>query len=366
MQYIDDYRNNTRIQTLIRAIRKEAIHPWRIMEICGGQTHTIARYRIEEMLPSTIGLLHGPGCPVCVTSETMIDQALEIARRPEVIFTTFGDMMRVPGSQTDLLQLKARGADVRMLYSPLDAVALAATYPEKEVVFFAVGFETTAPVHIMALKEAQRRNLRNFSLLCSLFAVPPAIEMILSQPDNQVDGFLTAGHVCAITGNEAYRRLAERYRRPMVVTGFEPADLLYGIYKCIRQLEQKKACVENAYKRAVPEEGNPEARRGMEEALEPADKEWRGIGFIPASGYVLKEKYATYDASKKFACGKTGERTFPLAGEKPERCIAGEIMKGNSRVADCSYFGTVCNPNHPLGAPMVSTEGVCAAYYNYQ
>ncbi|GHU61779.1 hydrogenase formation protein HypD [Bacteroidia bacterium] len=364
MQYLDDYRNNDRIQMLVRAIQREAVHPWRIMEICGGQTHTIARYRIEEMLPQTVGLLHGPGCPVCVTPESIIDQALKIAKRPEVIFTSFGDMMRVPGSEADLLRLKAGGADVRMLYSPLDAVELAAAHPEKEIVFFAIGFETTAPVNLMALKEAERRQLKNFSLLCSLFAVPPAIEMILSQTDNKINGFLAAGHVCAITGNEAYHDLAARYRRPIVVTGFEPADLLYGIYKCVRQLENREARVENAYKRAVPENGNPEARKLMEEVLEPVGREWRGIGFIPESGFALREKYAAYDASKKFPCNEDTKGCGN--GKQALRCIAGEIMKGNSRVADCMYFGTICSPHHPIGAPMVSAEGVCAAYYNYQ
>jgi hydrogenase expression/formation protein HypD len=330
------------------------------MEVCGGQTHSIARYRIEEMLPSTIRLLHGPGCPVCVTPEEIIDHAIAIARKPNVIFTSFGDMIRVPGSDSDLLQAKAQGADVRILYSPLDAVELAAANPEKEIVFFAIGFETTTPIHLMALKEAVRRGLKNFSLLCSFFAVPPAIEMILSQPDNRVDAFLAAGHVCAITGYEDYHRLAANYRKPIVVTGFEPADLLYGIYKSILQLEKGEAKVENAYKRIVQETGNKEARLLMDTFLEPADKEWRGIGSFPASGFSLQKKYATFDAAIKFPV---------LEKEKNEktdiRCIAGEIMKGNSQVADCPYFGSVCNPAHPTGPSMVSDEGVCSAYYNY-
>ena len=362
MQYIDDYRNNDRIQALIQAIKKEAVHPWQIMEICGGQTHTIARYRIEEMLPPTIRLLHGPGCPVCVTPEGTIDAALKIAALPNVIFTSFGDMIRVPGSKTDLLQQKAQGADVRMLYSPLDAVTLAVNNPEKEIVFFAVGFETTAPVYLMALKEAERRKLKNFSLLCSLFAVPPAIEMILSQPDNHVDGFLTAGHVCAIAGNEAYEQLAVKYKRPMIVTGFEPADLLFGIYKCVCQLEQGIARFENAYKRAVPEKGNPAARKLMDEMLEPVDREWRGIGKIPLSGFGLRKEYAAFDAFQKFPQYSDENDRF-IEKNIDSRCIAGEIMKGNRQVADCPYFGTVCNPDHPLGAPMVSAEGVCAAYF---
>jgi len=364
MQYIDEYRDKDRIQTLVRAIRKETVHSWKIMEICGGQTHAIARYRIEEMLPSKITLLHGPGCPVCVTPKTIIEHAIAIAQKPNVIFTSFGDMMRVPGSYTNLLQAKAQGADVRILYSPLDAVELAVANPEKEVVFFAIGFETTIPVHLMALKEVLRRGLKNFSLLCSFFAVPPAIEMILSQPDNQVDGFLTAGHVCAITGYEAYHRLSATYRKPMIVTGFEPADLLYGIYKCILQLEKSEAKVENAYKRAVQEAGNREAINLMETFLEPVNREWRGIGKIPASGFSLQKKYATFDAAIKFP---VLENISLKEKEKTDiRCIAGEIMKGNRQVADCAYLGSVCNPIRPLGAPMVSEEGVCAAYYKYQ
>jgi len=363
MQYLDDYRNKDRIETLVRAIQKETVHSWNIMEICGGQTHAIARYRIGEMLPSTIRLLHGPGCPVCVTPEETIDRAVAIARMPGVIFTSFGDMMRVPGSRSDLLQAKAQGADVRILYSSLDAVKLAASHPEKEIVFFAIGFETTIPVHLMALKEAIRRGLKNFSLLGSFFAVPPGIEMILSQPDNKVNGFLTAGHVCAITGNEAYHRLAATYRKPMVVTGFEPADLLYGIYKCILQLEKGEAKLENAYKRAVSDAGNKEAKLLMETFLEPVAWEWRGIGRIPNGGFVLREKYTTFDAAIRFPVANDFSSQIK---NKDVRCIAGEIMKGNCQVTDCSCFGSICKPDHPLGAPMVSDEGVCAAYYNYQ
>ena len=363
MLYLNDYRDKDRIQMLVNAIHKETVHSWKIMEICGGQTHAIARFRIEEMLPSKIRMLHGPGCPVCVTPENLIDHALEIARKPNVIFTSFGDMMRVPGSACDLLQLKAQGADIRILYSPLDAVELAASNPEKEIVFFAIGFETTIPVHLTALKEAIRRGLKNFSLLCSFFAVPPAIEMILSQPDNQVDGFLTAGHVCAITGNDAYHNLAAKYRKPMVVTGFEPADLLYGIYKCIVQLEIGEAKVENAYKRAVPESGNIVAKNLMEMFLEPVEREWRGIGKIPTSGFVLQKKFANFDAAIKFS---VDEDILSQKRNEDIRCIAGEIMKGNRQVTDCACFGSLCKPEHPLGASMVSAEGVCAAYYNYQ
>lgn len=268
MRFVDEYRDKEQVRSLVRAIRQVVTRPWHIMEICGGQTHAIARYRLEEMLPEEVKLLHGPGCPVCVTPVGIIDRALELAKRPDVILASFGDMMRVPGSREDLLQIKARGADIRILYSPLDAVSLAADHPDKKIVFFAIGFETTAPVHMMALKEAARRKLGNFYLHTSLFTVPPAIEAILSDPESRVDGFLAAGHVCAITGNGAYRHLAEKYKTPIVVTGFEPADLLLGIYCCLLQLEAGIYKVENVYKRVVPEEGNLPARALMEETLE--------------------------------------------------------------------------------------------------
>lgn len=359
MKYVDEYRNNDQVQSLLRAIRQITTRQWHIMEICGGQTHAIARYRLEEMLPEEIRLLHGPGCPVCVTPITLIDRAIELAERPDTILASFGDMMRVPGTDKDLLQAKARGADVRMLYSPLDAVDLAEANPSKEVIFFAIGFETTAPVHLMALKEAERRKLANFSLLASLFTVPPAIDAILSDPLSKVDGFLTAGHVCAITGNAAYHKLAERYRTPMVVTGFEPVDLLLGIYRCLLQLESGSYSVENAYKRAVPEEGNPAARALMNEMLEPCDQEWRGIGVIPGSGLQLKKTYATYSSREKFPFHS--KETDISSG-----CIAGEIMRGLKQPADCPFFGKGCLPEHPVGAPMVSGEGVCATYYKYK
>ncbi|MDR3093408.1 MAG: hydrogenase formation protein HypD [Bacteroidales bacterium] len=360
MQYLDDYRDSARIRTLTDAIDRATTRAWNIMEICGGQTHTIARYRIEEILPSAIRLLHGPGCPVCVTPVSTIDHAIAIARRPNVIFASFGDMMRVPGSQTDLLRVKAQGADVRLLYSPLDAVELAALHPNREVVFFAVGFETTAPVHLMALSEARRRALTNFSLLTSLFAVPPAIAMILDQPDNRIDGFLAAGHVCAVTGNAPCQRLSAKYHRPIIITGFEPVDILYGIYKCICQLEHHESRVENAYKRAVPEAGNPAAQQLMNDFLEPATREWRGLGAIPSSGFRLREAFAEFDAAQKFPLRETA----PHAAIDT-RCIAGEIMKGNRQVVDCPCFDTICTPTHPLGASMVSAEGVCAARHNY-
>ena len=363
MKYLDEYRDNKQVRMLVSAIRKSVTRQWHIMEICGGQTHSIARYRIDEMLPDNVRLLHGPGCPVCVTPADIIGHALEIAGRPDVIFTSFGDMMRVPGTKEDLSSVKARGADVRMLYSPVDAVELAVKNPDKEIVFFAVGFETTIPVHLTALKEAQRKGLKNFSLLTSLFTVPPAIDAILSDRGNKVDGFLAAGHVCSIMGCKEYYPLAERYNKPIVVTGFEPIDILYGVYKCVLQLETGKASVENAYKRAVTEDGNLKAQTLMNEALEPFTLQWRGIGPIPLSGLRLRKEYEQYDAAKKFPYkGNTGADRYKAGME----CIAGDIMKGYKQAADCPYFGSDCSPEHPLGAPMVSTEGVCAAYYNYK
>ena len=357
MRFVDEYRSNEKVQTLLEAIRKKVTRPWYIMEICGGQTHAIARYRLEEMLPPDLQLLHGPGCPVCVTPVETIDYALKLATQPNVILASFGDMMRVPGSKEDLLSVKARGADIRMLYTPLDALSLAEENPDKEIVFFAIGFETTAPVHLMALKEAIRRGLPNFSILTSLFTVPPAIEAILSDPESKVDGFLTAGHVCAITGNRAYHRLTARYKIPMVVTGFEPVDLLYGIYRCVSQLEAGSYEVENAYKRA--EQGNAAARQLMDEMLEPCDQDWRGIGIIPSSGLQLRSEYKRYSSRMRFQLRPEENR---IASE----CIAGLIMRGLRHPSDCPHFGKACHPTHPLGAPMVSSEGVCAAYYRYK
>ena len=359
MRFVDEYRSNEKVQTLLEAIRKKVTRPWYIMEICGGQTHAIARYRLEEMLPPDLQLLHGPGCPVCVTPVETIDYALKLATQPNVILASFGDMMRVPGSKEDLLSVKARGADIRMLYTPLDALSLAEENPDKEIVFFAIGFETTAPVHLMALKEAIRRGLPNFSILTSLFTVPPAIEAILSDPESKVDGFLTAGHVCAITGNRAYHRLTARYKIPMVVTGFEPVDLLYGIYRCVSQLEAGSYEVEHAYKRAVPEQGNAAARQLMDEMLEPCDQDWRGIGIIPSSGLQLRSEYKRYSSRMRF-------QLCPEENQIASECIAGLIMRGLRHPSDCPHFGKACHPTHPLGAPMVSSEGVCAAYYRYK
>lgn len=332
------------------------------MEICGGQTHSIVRYGIDSMLPDRITLLHGPGCPVCVTPTHIIDKAIEIALRPEVIMTSFGDMMRVPGCQIDLLGAKARGADVRILYSTLDAVNLAEKNPDKEVVFLAVGFETTIPLHLTAIKEAQRRGLTNFSVITSLFTVPPAIDTILSEKDCQVDGFLAAGHVCAVMGYHEYHALASKFRKPIVVTGFEPVDLLYGIYRCILQLENKEGSVENAYKRIVSEAGNVKMQKLMKDMLEPVDQEWRGLGTISKSGFKPAEDFRQYDALVKFNAPGHSQSADQ---EVTTRCIAGEIMRGNKQVADCPFFGVTCTPEHPVGAPMVSAEGVCAAYYTY-
>lgn len=365
MKYIDEYRNQAQVQTLAEAIHKSVTRPWHIMEICGGQTHALARYRLEEMLPSQIRLLHGPGCPVCVTPTSTIDYALQLAALPDCIVATFGDMMRVPGSREDLLHVKAKGGDVRMLYSPLDAVTLAEKHPDKRIVFFAIGFETTAPVHLLALKEAIRRKLGNFFLLTALFTVPPAIEAILSDPESKVDGFLTAGHVCAITGNEAYHRLSKQYKTPMVVTGFEPVDLLYGIYRCLLQLEAGRYEVENAYKRAVPENGNPSALKLIREMLEPCDQTWRGMGTLALSGLRLRRAFQAYDAARFLSPCDTPD--FAKDAPHPiSDCIAGDILRGLKQPADCPFFGTRCRPEHPEGAPMVSSEGVCAAYYRYK
>ena len=363
MKYIDEYRNSEQVRLLIQAIDKAVFNHWSIMEICGGQTHSIARYGLDKMLPEKITLLHGPGCPVCVTPTYIIDKAIEIAYQPNVIITSFGDMMRVPGSKLDLLGAKARGADVRILYSTLDAVDLAERNPEKEVVFLAVGFETTVPLHLTAIKEAERRKLTNFSVITSLFTVPPAIDAILAEEDCKVDGFLAAGHVCAVMGYHEYHALTHKFNKPIVVTGFEPLDLLYGIYHCVQQLEAGEGKVENAYKRIVSEEGNEKMQGLINEMLEPVDQEWRGIGEIEKSGLKLTNKYARYDAFERF--GKVlqpKEKTV----DKQTGCIAGDIMRGNKQVAACPFFGVTCTPEHPVGAPMVSAEGVCAAYYNYK
>jgi hydrogenase expression/formation protein HypD len=358
VKFVDEYRREGDAQAFVRAIRAKVTRPWTLMEICGGQTHTLMRSGIDRMLPPEITLVHGPGCPVCVTPLTQIDRALAIAGRPNVIFTSFGDMLRVPGSTTDLLTVKAKGGDVRMVYSPLDAVTLARQNPGKDVVFFAVGFETTAPANAMAVKHARQLGLRNFSVLASHVLVPPAMEAILSSPANRVQGFLLAGHVCAIMGWTEYEPLAKLHGIPMVVTGFEPLDLLQGIFMAVDALENGRVGVENQYVRTVSREGNPAARAVVNEVFETCDRAWRGIGVIPQSGYRLRPEYAPYDATLKFDVGA-------IATEEPKECIAGEIMQGLKRPNACAAFGTRCTPEHPLGAPMVSSEGACAAYWLY-
>lgn len=358
MKYVDEYRGEAEARTLQQAIQRLVTRPWTLMEICGGQTHTLVKYGIDHMLPPEVTLVHGPGCPVCVTPIELIDAALELAARPEVIFTSFGDMLRVPGSSTDLLSVKARGGDVRMVYSPLDAVKLAQKHPDREVVFFAVGFETTAPANAMAVHYAARQRIDNFSILSSHVLVPPAIEAILGAEGNQVQGFLAAGHVCAIMGYWQYEPLADLYRTPIVVTGFEPLDLLQGVYATLRMLEADQWGVENAYARAVTRDGNRPAQAILDEVFEVCDRAWRGIGVIPQSGLALRPEFARHDALRRF-----GLQSAPA----PESsvCIAGQIMQGRAKPHQCPAFGTLCTPEHPVGAPMVSSEGACAAYYHY-
>jgi hydrogenase expression/formation protein HypD len=358
MKYIDEYRNAKAAKNFAAMIRSTATQNWTIMEICGGQTHTILKYGIEDLLPESVTLVHGPGCPVCVTPLEMIDKAIAIASRDDVIFTSFGDMLRVPGSTHDLLSVKANGHQVRMVYSPLDAVNLAEKNPDKKVVFFAVGFETTAPPNAMAVVEAKRRNLKNFSILCSHVLVPPAIEALLSSPNAKIQGFLAAGHVCTVMGFEEYLPLAQKYNIPIVVTGFEPVDILHGVYMAVRQLEEKKHEVENQYSRVVQKEGNVPARKLLAEVFDTVDRKWRGIGTIPKSGYRLKDSYAEFDAEKIFEVENITRMESPV-------CIAGEVLQGLKKPVACSAFGKECTPEHPIGAPMVSSEGACAAYFHY-
>ena len=358
MKYIDEFRNQELAQNLLLRLRALVTRPWVVMEVCGGQTHSIVKYGLDELLPKEIELAHGPGCPVCVTSLELIDRAHALARRPDVIFCSFGDMLRVPGSSGDLFQIRSQGGDVRVVYSPLDCLKLARANPTKRVVFFAIGFETTAPANAMSVWQARAQNIENYAMLVSHVTVPPAMTAILESPNNRVQAFLGAGHVCAVMGWEEYEPLAARYRVPIVVTGFEPLDLLEGIFRAVRQLEEGRHEVENAYSRAVSREGNREARRMISRVFEPCDRAWRGIGAIPGSGYRLREEFAAYDAA----------RIFDLQGivsTEPENCISGLILQGARRPSDCPAFGTLCTPETPLGATMVSAEGACAAYYNY-
>jgi hydrogenase expression/formation protein HypD len=344
---------------LAAAIARATTRPWSIMEVCGGQTHAIIRFGLDELLPRGITLIHGPGCPVCVTPIEMLDKAVAIASRPGVIFCSFGDMLRVPGSKKDLFTVKSEGGDVRVVYSPMDAVALAQNHTDREVVFFAVGFETTAPANALAVAQAARLGLKNFSVLVSQVLVPPAIRAVLSSPLNRVQAFLAAGHVCTVTGMEEYRPLAAEFRVPIVVTGFEPLDILHGVLMCVRQLESGRCEVENQYARSVRPEGNALARKQMEEVFQCVPRKWRGIGEIPASGLALREAYASFDADRRFGVEL-------IAAEESGECIAGEVLQGHKKPHDCPAFGVCCTPDKPLGAPMVSNEGACAAYYRYR
>ncbi len=356
MKYIDEYRDPVLARKLIGEIRRVTTGPWTMMEVCGGQTHTIVKQGIDELLPEGVRMIHGPGCPVCVTPLEQVDKALAIAARPNVIFTSYGDMLRVPGSTTDLLSLKARGADVRIVYSPLDAVKIAAHNPDREVVFFGVGFETTAPANAMAVWQAAQLELGNFSMLVSHVLVPPAMTAILESPANQVQAFLAAGHVCAVMGWTEYEPIAEKYRVPIVVTGFEPLDLLEGILMAIRQLEDGRHEVENQYARAVKREGNRLAQETVFRVFEVGDRTWRGIGMIPSSGYRLKPQFERFDAERRYQVTDIRVQEHPA-------CVAGEIMQGVKTPLDCTAYGAACTPQRPLGAAMVSSEGTCAAYF---
>jgi hydrogenase expression/formation protein HypD len=358
MKYLDEFRDGKVARKLSEEIKSVVTKPWQIMEICGGQTHSILKYNIEELLPEEINLIHGPGCPVCVTPLELIDKAIAIAQREDVILTSFGDMLRVPGSKHDLLSIKAKGGDVKMIYSPLDAVKLAENNPDKKIVFFAVGFETTAPANAMSIIEAKRKGLENYSILCSHVLVPPAIEVLLSSKNTKIQGFLAAGHVCTIMGYEEYFSIAEKYDVPIVVTGFEPIDILQGILLTVKQLEAGKIEVQNQYSRVVTKEGNLAAKKLLEDVFERTDRKWRGIGLIPLSGFKLRDEYYEFDAEKIF-------KVEDIITEESPLCIAGEVLQGIKKPLECSAFGKECTPERPLGAPMVSTEGACAAYFHY-
>ncbi len=359
MKYLDEYRDAETAHKLAREIGRITTRPWTLMEVCGGQTHAIVKFGLDELLPKTVTLIHGPGCPVCVTPIGLIDKALEIAARPGVIFCSFGDMLRVPGSKADLLAVKAGGGDVRIVYSPLDALKLAEQNPAKEVVFFAVGFETTAPATAMAVYRASKKGVRNFSLLVSHVLVPPAIEAILRSPECRVQGFLAAGHVCTVMGYEEYLPLVAKYRVPIVVTGFEPLDILQGVLMCLEQLESGRAEVQNQYTRSVRREGNRPAQQLMREVFQVIPRQWRGVGEIPRSGLGLSEAYAAFDAERKFGIAA-------LRVEEPSECLSGLVLQGRIKPQECPAFGVRCTPEHPLGATMVSSEGACAAYYRYR
>jgi hydrogenase expression/formation protein HypD len=358
MKYVNEYRDAELVHGVIEEIRRTVTRSWTLMEICGGQTHAIVRHGIDQLLPPEIELVHGPGCPVCVTPLELIDKGLAIASKPDVIFCSYGDMLRVPGSNADLFSVKAQGGDVRVVYSPLDAVKLAQENPDKQIVFFAIGFETTAPPNVMSVLQAQRLTLTNFSVLISHVRVPPAIRAILSSPQNRVQGFLLAGHVSAVMGYWEYPPLVDEFKIPMVVTGFEPLDIVHGILKTVQLLEAGKIEVSNAYPRAVTFEGNQSAQKRINQVFQECDRKWRGIGMIPMSGWGLRPEFDAFNAEKKFDVETIHAEESPL-------CIAGQILQGLKKPHHCPAFGTVCTPENPLGATMVSSEGACAAYYRY-
>jgi hydrogenase expression/formation protein HypD len=358
MKYIDEYRNEAVAKKLANELRRMVTKPWVLMEVCGGQTHTIVKYGIDRLLPEEVELVHGPGCPVCVTSLEMIDKAHAIAQRPDVIFCSFGDMLRVPGSKVDLLVLKSRGADVRVVYSPIDSLKIARANPNKKVVFFAIGFETTAPGNAMAVWQAQKQGITNFSVLVSHVLVPPSMASILQSPLNRVQGFLGPGHVCTVMGYQEYEPIAARYRVPIVITGFEPLDILEGVLMTVRQLEAGTAEVQNEYPRVVKREGNRVAQDLVNSVFEVCDRKWRGVGSIPKSGYKLRYEFRKHDAERLFEVEE-------IDTQEPSICISGMVLKGIKKPHDCPAFGKDCTPHHPLGATMVSAEGACAAYYAY-
>jgi hydrogenase expression/formation protein HypD len=359
MKYLDEFSDPELAKRLLDDIHATATSPWAMMEVCGGQTHSIIRHGLDQLLPDDIELIHGPGCPVCVTPLEVIDKALEIAGRPDVIFCSFGDMLRVPGSEKDLFRVKSAGSDIRVVYSPLDALTIAQQNPDKQVVFFGIGFETTAPPNAMTVYQAKRLGIENFSLLVSHVRVPPAIEAIMTSPDCRVQAFLAAGHVCTVMGMSEYPGLADRFGVPIVVTGFEPLDILEGIRRTVHQLEAGRHEVENAYARAVTPEGNPVAIKMLEDVFEVVDRSWRGIGMIPKSGWRLSERYREYDAEHRFQVGD-------IHTEESQICRSGEVLQGLIKPHECEAFGKECTPRNPLGATMVSSEGACAAYYLYR
>ena len=359
MKYLTEFRDGELATRMAREIRQIVTRPWCIMEVCGGQTHSIIRNGIDQLLPQGVEMVHGPGCPVCVTPLEVIDRALAIAAHPGVMFCSFGDMLRVPGTYKDLVQVKSIGADVRIVYSPLDAVKLAMKNPDKQVVFFGVGFETTAPANAMSVHLARKQGLKNFSVLMSHVLVPPAIEAIMQSPNNRVQGFLAAGHVCSVMGYWQYPPIVERYRVPVVVTGFEPLDIMEGLRRTLLQLERNESRVDNAYERIVSFEGNKVAQRLLGEVFEVCDRAWRGIGVIPQSGWRLRAAYRDFDAEQRFAVTDVHAVESPL-------CRSGDVLRGALKPSQCAAFGKQCTPLHPLGATMVSSEGACAAYYNYR